>query len=201
MYSFPNLEPVHCFMSGSNCCFLTCIQIYQETGKVVWYFHLLKNYPQFVVIHTVKDFWLWTARRSNQSILKEISPEYSFKGLMLKLKLQYFGHLIEDLTHWKSPWCWARLKAREGDDRGWDGWMVSPTQAWVSASSGSWWWTRRPGMLSPWGCKELDMTEWLNWLTDWLSFRAWHRYCLLLKVLPDPKTEFHDPPLHFYGKK
>ena len=75
----------------------------------------------------------WTARRSNQSILKEISPEYSLEGLMLKLKLQYFGHLIEELTHLKSPWCWKRLKARgEGDDRGRDGWMVSPTQwTWV----------------------------------------------------------------------
>ena len=56
MYSFPNLEPVHCSMSGSNCRFLTCIQISQEAGKVVWYSHLLKNFPQFVVIHTVKDF-------------------------------------------------------------------------------------------------------------------------------------------------
>ena len=45
----------------------------------------------------------WTARRSNQSILKEISPEYTLEGLMLKLKLQYFGHLIEELTHWKRP--------------------------------------------------------------------------------------------------
>ena len=71
----------------------------------------------------------WTARRSNQSILKEISPEYSLEGLMLKLKLQYFGHLIEKLTHLKSPLCWKRLKARgEGDDGGRDGWMVSPTQ-------------------------------------------------------------------------
>ena len=56
MYSSPNLEPVHCSMSGSNCCFLTCIQISQETGKVVWYFHLFQNFPQFVVIHTVKSF-------------------------------------------------------------------------------------------------------------------------------------------------
>ena len=53
----------------------------------------------------------WTARRSNQSILKEINPEYSLEGLMLKLKLQYFGHLMEELTHWKRPWCWERLKA------------------------------------------------------------------------------------------
>ena len=69
--------------------------------------------------------------RSNQSILKEISPECSLEGLMLKLKRQYFGHLM-----WKSdsfPWCWETLKAGEkGDNRGWDGWRASPTQwTWV----------------------------------------------------------------------
>ena len=61
----------------------------------------------------------WTARRSNQSILKEISPEYSLEGLMMKLKLQYFGHLMQKLTQWKRHWCCERLKAgREGHDRG-----------------------------------------------------------------------------------
>ena len=54
MYSFPNLEPAHCSMSGSNCCFLTCVS--QEASKVIWYYHLFKNFPQFVVIHTVKSF-------------------------------------------------------------------------------------------------------------------------------------------------
>ena len=56
MYSFPNLKPVHCSLSSSECCFLTCIQVSQEAGKVVWYSHLFKNVPQFVVIHTVKGF-------------------------------------------------------------------------------------------------------------------------------------------------
>ena len=55
-YSFSNLEPVCCSMSSSNCCYLTCIQVSQEAGEVVWYSHLLKNFPQFVVIHTVKGF-------------------------------------------------------------------------------------------------------------------------------------------------
>ena len=55
MYSFPNLEPACCSMSSSNCCFLTCIQISQEAGKVVWYFYLFNNFPQFVVIHIIKD--------------------------------------------------------------------------------------------------------------------------------------------------
>ena len=56
MYSFPNFDPVHCSICGSNCCFLTFIQIAQEAGKVVWYSNLFKNFPQFVVIHTVKGF-------------------------------------------------------------------------------------------------------------------------------------------------
>ena len=56
MYSFPNFEPIHYSMSSSNYCFLTCIQVSQKIGKVVWYSHLLKNFPQFVVIHTVKGF-------------------------------------------------------------------------------------------------------------------------------------------------
>ena len=65
----------------------------------------------------------WTARRSNQSILKEINPEYSSEGLMLKLMLQYFGTLCEELTHWKRPWCWERLRAwGERGDRRWNGW-------------------------------------------------------------------------------
>ena len=107
----------------------------------------------------------WTARRSNQSILKEISPGCSLEGLMLKLKLQYFGHLCEELTHWKKPWCWEGLGAGgEGDNRGWDGWIASLTRGtWVWVNSGSWWWTGRPGMLLFMGWTRLsDWTE-LNW--------------------------------------
>ena len=90
----------------------------------------------------------WIARRSNQSILKEISPEYSLERLMLKLKDQYLATCCEELTHWKRPWCWERLKVGEGDNRGWDCWMSSPTQwTWVWVSSGSLWWTGRPGVL------------------------------------------------------
>ena len=80
---------------------------------------------------------LWTARTSNQSILKETNPEYSLEKLILKF--QYFGHF--GLFHWKRPWCWKRLKAGgEGDNRGWGGWMASQTQwTWVCANSGRWW--------------------------------------------------------------
>ena len=82
----------------------------------------------------------WTARRSNQFILKEISPEYSLERLMLKLKLQYLATWWEELIHWKRPWCWARLKAGgEGDDRECNGWMASPSWwTWVWACARSW---------------------------------------------------------------
>ena len=109
----------------------------------------------------------WTARRSNQSILKEISPEYSLEGLMLKLKLQNLVTWCEELTHWKRPWCWERLKAGgEGDDRGWDGWVVPLTRwTWVWASSRSSWWTEKPGLLQSLGSQRVGhhwVTE-LNW--------------------------------------
>ena len=77
------------------------------------------------------------------------------------------GYNIDnELTHLKRPWCWKRLKAGgEGDDREWDGWMASPTQwTWVWKSSGSWWWTARPGVLAPvHGVAESGTTERLNW--------------------------------------
>ena len=90
-----------------------------------------------------------TLKRSNQSILKEINPEYLLEGLMLKLKLQNFGHLSEEVTHLKRPWCWERLRAGgEGGDRGWDGWLPSLTQwTWVWANSKKHWRTRNPGVL------------------------------------------------------
>ena len=105
--------------------------------------------------------------RSNQSILKEISPENSLEELMLKLKLQYFGTWCEELTPWKRPWCWERLKAGgEGGNRGWDGWMASPPRwTWVWVSSGSWWWTGRPGVLQSMGLQRVghDWVTELNW--------------------------------------
>ena len=114
----------------------------------------------------------WTARRSNQSIPKEISPEYSLEGLMLKLKLHYFGHLMQRTDSLEKTLCWERLKAgREGDERGWDGWVAwclnghefeqAPV---VGKGQGS------MACCSPWGCKESDTTERLNW-TELISTR------------------------------
>ena len=93
------------------------------------------------------------------------------EGLMLKLKLQYFGHLMQRLTHWKSPGCWERLKAGgEGDNRGWDDWMASLTRwTWVWASSGRWWQTGKPGMLQSMGSQRVghDWATELNWRWKW----------------------------------
>ena len=108
----------------------------------------------------------WTTRKSNQSILKDISPECSLERLMWKLKLQFIlPTRCEELTHLKRPWCWERLKAGgEGDDRGRDGWMASPTQwAWVWVNSWSWWWTGRPGVLR---FMESPRVRY-DWATDW----------------------------------
>ena len=122
------------------------------------------------------ELWCWkrllrvpqTARRSNQYILKEISPEYSLEGLMLKLKLQYFGHLMWWTNFLKRPWCWESLKAGgEWNNRGWDGWMASWTR-WTSvwARSGSWWSTGKPGMLQSMGSQSQ------TWLSNWTELRA-----------------------------
>ena len=109
----------------------------------------------------------WTTRRSNQSILKEISPEYSWEGLMLKLKLQYFGHLMQRTDSFEKTLMLGKIeRGREGDDRGWDGWMASSTQwTWAWVNSGSWWWTGRPGMLQFMGSQRggHDWATELNW--------------------------------------
>ena len=109
----------------------------------------------------------WTARRSNQSILKAISPGISLEGMMLKLKLQYFGHLMRRVDSLEKLWCWEGLGAGgEGDHRGWDGWMASLTRwTWVCVNSGSWWWTGRAGVLQFMGSQRVRhhwVTE-LNW--------------------------------------
>ena len=107
--------------------------------------------------------------QSNQSILKEISPGISLEGMMLKLKLQYFGHLMQRVDSLERLWCWEALGAGgEGDDRGWDGWMASLIQwTWVWVNSGSWWWTGRPGVLWFMGSQRVghDWATELNWMS------------------------------------
>ena len=115
----------------------------------------------------------WTARRSNQSILKEISPDYSLERLILKLKLQSFGHLMRRSDSLEKPWCWERLKmVGEGDDKELDGWIASPTRTWIwIVSSESCWWTGKPGVLQSMGSPRVGhnwATE-LNWWTYFVS--------------------------------
>ena len=90
----------------------------------------------------------WTARRSSQSILKEISPEYSLEGLILKLKLQYFGHLMWRTDSLEKTLMLGKMAGGEGEDRRWDDWMTSPIWlTWVLVNSRSWLWIGRPSML------------------------------------------------------
>ena len=106
----------------------------------------------------------WTARRSNQSILKEIDPEYSLEGLMLKLKLQYFGHLVRRADSFEKTLTLGKIEGRRRrGDRGWDAWMASLTQwTWVWVNSGSWWWTGRPGVLRFMGSQRVGH----DWATE-----------------------------------
>ena len=124
----------------------------------------------------------WTARRSNQSILKENKPKGRHSWIFIgrtdtgSWNANTLATWYEELSHWKSPWCWERLKTGgEGDSRGWDGWMASPT-GWTLfwASSGSCRWTGKPmACCSPWGRKESDRTEQLNWTWSRSDSQDW----------------------------
>ena len=106
----------------------------------------------------------WTARRSNQSILKEINSEYSLEGLTVKLKLQYFGHLMLSVNSLEKTLMLGKIEGKgEGDNGGWDGWMASLTRwTWVWASSARWWKTGKPDMLQSMGSQRVGY----NWVTE-----------------------------------
>ena len=110
----------------------------------------------------------WTARRSNQYTWGRSVMGVHWKGWCWSWNSNTLVTWCGELTHWKRPWCWEKLRAGgEGDDRGWDSWMASPTQwTWVWVNSRSWWWTGRPGML--WSMESQSQTR----LSDWteLSF-------------------------------
>ena len=137
----------------------------------------------------------WTARRSNQSILEEINPEYSLEGL--KLKLWYFGHLRQRANSLEKTPLLGRLKAGgEGDDREWDGWMASPTQwTWVWANSGRWWRTSKPGItksqtqLSDWTATTTSLSLILPLPSSEQSqLSLLYAPCLLLEPFPQPSV-------------
>ena len=119
----------------------------------------------WTTVHRGAKSWTW---RSNQSILKEISPGCSLEGLRLKLKLQYFGHLMRRVDSLEKTLMLGKIEGRgEGDERGWDGWMTS----WLNGHGFGWTLGVGDGQgvlgcCGSWGHKELDMTELLNW-ADW----------------------------------
>ena len=126
-------------------------------------------------------FWTVVSETFESSLdckkIKPVSPKGNQSRMFTgktDAEAEYFGHLMQELTHWKRPWCWERLKAgREGDDRGWDGWMASPTRwTWVWASFGSWWWTGKPDVLQSMGLQRVrhDWATELNWTNCWGVF-------------------------------
>ena len=106
----------------------------------------------------------WTARKSNQSIQRKAVLNIHWKDWSWSWSSNTLASWCKELTHWKRSWRWERLKAGgEVDNRGWDGWMASLTQwTWVWVSSGSWWWTEKPGMLQSMGSQRIGR----NWETE-----------------------------------
>ena len=129
----------------------------------------------------------WTARRSNQSILQEISPGYSLEGMMLKLKLQYFGHLtwrVDSLekTLMLGEWGQEEKGTAEDEMAGWHHWLNGHESEWTPGVGEG-----QGGLecCNSWGCKELDMTEWL----DWTELEGKWRYRHLTEIYRKEKPE------------
>ena len=147
----------------------------------------------------------WTARRSNQSILKEISPGRSLEGLMLKVKLQYFGHLMKELTHWKRLWCWEGLGAwGEWEDRNdmaeWHHWHDGHEFEWTPGVGDG-----QGGLAccDSWGRRESDTTKRLNWNCNpkfrvhWKGGWAWSAW-RGLRWSPGPMNSFFNSTYQAY---
>ena len=130
----------------------------------------------------------WTARRSNQSILKEISPGSSLEGLMLKLKLQYFSHLMRRTDSFEKTLMLGKIESgRRRHNRGWDGWMASPTQwTWVWVNSGSWWWTREA-----WHAVVHEVTKSQTRLSNWTELNQNPHYQYIFKGMEKTALKVH----------
>ena len=128
----------------------------------LWYWRRLLRVP-------------WTARRSNQSILRKSVLNIHWEDWCWSWNSNTLTTWCEELTHLKRLWCWERLKAwGEGEDRGWVGWMASPTWwIWVWVNSGSWWWTGKPGVLLSMGLQRVGHDRDWNELY-WLSLSKPH---------------------------
>ena len=113
---------------------------------------------------------MYYARRANQSILEEVSPEYLLEGLSWSWNYNTLTTWCKELTHWKRLWCCEGPKAGgKEDDRGWDVWIASSISwTWVWVSSGSWWWTGKPGVLQSMGSQRVGH-DWVTELTDQMA--------------------------------
>ena len=166
-----NLDSV---LKSKDITFLTKVRLVQAiffSSSHVWMWEL--DHKQAWV---PRNWWFWTVvlekslespvdcKETNQSILKEINPKYSLEGLLLKLKNQYFGHLMWGVDKLEKLWCWESWKAKsEGGSRGLDGYTPSPPQwTWIWANSRILWRREDPGMLQSMGSQESDMTLWLR---------------------------------------
>ena len=148
-------------------------------------------------------FWTVVLEKTLESPLeckeiKSINPKgnqsWIFSGRTdVKAETPILATWCEELTHWRRPWCWERLKAgREGDNRGWDGWVASPTQwTWVWARSRSWWWTGKSGLLQSMGLQWVgyDWVTELNWTELRCVVRGWWHtlkdYLICFKISQD----------------
>ena len=157
---------------SSSCVWMRELDHKESWALKNWYFKKKKKRIDASELWCWRFFTVpWKARRSNQSILKEFSSEYSLEGLMLKLKLQYFGYLTRRNDSLEKTLMLGKTEGRRrGDDRGWDGWMASPTQwTWAGASSGSRWRTGKPGVLQSVGLQRVRH----KWATKLIGGIKW----------------------------
>ena len=164
-------------------CLILSSQCYDFSSSHVWLWEL--DYKEsWAPENWCFELWCWrrffrvpwTARRSNQSTLKQIIGMIHWKDWGWSWNSNILATWCEELTHWKRPWCWERLKAGEGDDRGWDHWMASPTQwTWVWTSSRRWWRTGKPGVLQSMGsqswtrlCNWTELNSWYHWVKTFI---------------------------------
>ena len=179
----PAINVLHKVMYGCESWTIKKAEHWRIYALELWYWRRLLRVP-------------WTARRFNQSILKEISPGCSLDDWCWSWNSNTLATRWEELTHLKRPWCWERLKAGgEGDDRGWDGWMASPTRwTWVWVNSRSCWWTGRPGILQFMGSQRVGhnwATE-LNWTDEYISLKLFIYTSTNIQWVPIVKqTAFH----------
>ena len=179
MYSFSYLEPVCCSMSSSNCCFLTCIQISQEAGQVVWYSHLFQNFPQFIVIHTVKGFGIVNEVEIDVFLTPPKKMSFYYRGLECKSRKSRNTWRNRQIWPWNTEWSRAKAnrilpRERTGHSKH----PLSTTQEKTLHMDITRWSTPKSDWLySLWPKMEKLYTVNKNKTRSWLWLRSWTPYC------------------------